>query len=635
MANFGERSKRGGARSRVATFALLFVVSSAAFAQGPQRGPRIGYVYPAGGQRGSAFEVSVGGQFLDGARAAVFSGRGIEASVLEHKKPPSPQQLAAWRERVKQLVEKRASAFGKGKQAQPASWSEEEERELKELRARLQAFQGRPPNPTISETVRLEVRVAPDADLGERELRLLAGGGLTNPLEFRIGALREFREEDSEAISLPCVANGQILPGDVDRFRFSARRGQRLIFAVEARSLIPYLADAVPGWFQATLAVFDPKGREIAYVDDYRFDPDPVLFLEVPEDGDYAIEIEDALFRGREDFVYRVSGGELPFIESVFPLGATIGAKAALEVRGRNLPAERLELETQGREPHFASIRLFSDGLPSNCVRFEWCALPSLAEPGEREGAREIEIPAVLDGRIEAPGDRDEFWFRGRAGEEIVAEVRARRLGSPLDSLLRLLDSEGKEIAANDDWEDPGAGLVTHHADSYLRAKLPSDGTYRIEIADAQGAGGPHYGYRLRVGPPRPDYELRIFPSGVNVRAGGRASLRAVAVRRDGFSGEIRLELEGAPRGLALEGARIPAGEESAQFRLATGPRAPRGVFPLAIVGRAEIDGREVIRRAVPAEERTQAFAYRHLVPARELLVFVRDVPVAPKPRPK
>ena len=40
------------------------------------------------------------------------------------------------------------------------------------------------------------------------------------------------------------------------------------------------------------------------------------------------LEIGDALSRGREDFVYRLTVGELPLIESVFPLGATAGGDA-------------------------------------------------------------------------------------------------------------------------------------------------------------------------------------------------------------------------------------------------------------------------------------------------------------------
>jgi len=137
-------------------------------------------------------------------------------------------------------------------------------------------------------------------------------------------------------ITLPAVVNGQLVPrepdfvdwrakrftpGDADRYRFEARKGQRLVVAAAARQLVPYLADAVPGWFQATLTLFDARGSELAYDDDYGFHPDPVLFFEVPEGGQYVVEIEDAIYRGRADFVYRVTIGETPFITSILPLG--------------------------------------------------------------------------------------------------------------------------------------------------------------------------------------------------------------------------------------------------------------------------------------------------------------------------
>ena len=72
--------------------------------------------------------------------------------------------------------------------------------------------------------------------------------------------------------------------------------------------------------------MYDAKGKELAYDDDYRFHPDPVLFFKVPEDGQYVIEIKDAIYRGRPDFVYRIAIGELPFITSIFPLGGRAGA---------------------------------------------------------------------------------------------------------------------------------------------------------------------------------------------------------------------------------------------------------------------------------------------------------------------
>ena len=46
------------------------------------------------------------------------------------------------------------------------------------------------------------------------------------------------------------MINGQIMPGDVDRFSFRARKGMRLVAIGAMRELIPYIADAVPGWFQ-------------------------------------------------------------------------------------------------------------------------------------------------------------------------------------------------------------------------------------------------------------------------------------------------------------------------------------------------------------------------------------------------
>ena len=103
--------------------------------------------------------------------------------------------------------------------------------------------------------------------------------------------------------------------------------------------MIPYLADAVPGWFQAALSLYDAQGHELAYADHYRFHPDPVLFYEVPADGEYVLQIRDSIYRGREDFVYRITVGELPFVTGIFPLGGPAGAQTTVELTGWNLPA--------------------------------------------------------------------------------------------------------------------------------------------------------------------------------------------------------------------------------------------------------------------------------------------------------
>ena len=237
--------------------------------------------------------------------------------------------------------------------------------------------------------------------------------------------------------------------------------------------------------------------------------------------------------------------------------------------------------------------------------------------------AQPVTLPVIINGRIGKPGDADVFRFEGRAGDQVVAEVYARRLDSPLDSVLKLTDDAGNQLAFNDDHEDKGAGLETHYADSWLTAKLPASGTYYVHIADSQGQGGAEYGYRLRISAPRPDFALRVVPSSVNVRGGATVPITVYALRRDGFSGEIAVALKDAPTGFALSGAKVPAGQDEVRVTLSAPPRPTTEPLKLSLEGSALIEGKRVIHPAVPAEDMMQAFAYRHLVPAHEMDVAV------------
>ena len=53
----------------------------------------------------------------------------------------------------------------------------------------------------------------------------------------------------------------------------------------------------------------------------------------------------------------------------------------------------------------------------------------------------------------------------------------------------------------------------------------------------------------------------------------------------------------------------------------------------LSVEGRAKIEGRDVAHEAVPAEDRMQAFLWRHLVPAEELKVLVFNPSYQPPPK--
>ena len=94
----------------------------------------------------------------------------------------------------------------------------------------------------------------------------------------------------------------------------------------------------------------------MAYDDDYRFQPDPVLHYRFPPTASTPSRSRTRIYRGREDFVYRLSIGELPFVTSVFPLGGPARAKTAVQVSGWNLPTGSVTMDATGAGPGTAML---------------------------------------------------------------------------------------------------------------------------------------------------------------------------------------------------------------------------------------------------------------------------------------
>ena len=148
--------------------------------------------------------------------------------------------------------------------------------------------------------------------------------------------------------------------------------------SVKARQLVPYVADGVPGWLQAVLKLYDASGKEVAYNDDFRSNPDPLLYYEVPDDGEYVLTINEALFRGRESFVYRITVGELPYVTSIFPLGGRVGEVVNIEMNGWNLEQGHAGAASP-RCPSRATIGLpppTDNSSPTTCCS-RWTRCPS------------------------------------------------------------------------------------------------------------------------------------------------------------------------------------------------------------------------------------------------------------------
>ncbi len=658
-------------RFAILGLAILVAAASSVRAQSQY----IGYVYPAGGQQGATFPIRLGGQGLVYASDVVVSGEGVSVRLVDHYRVFDNQEMSFLSQQLNELQKKettvsdvlaaKMSSFEfptpigpgeepkQGEKKEPPKPEKEvaKEKLIERIQRRFAEDERTPAVGSQTELVYAEVTVEPDAKPGRREIRVITKRGVSNPLPFYVGQVPEVarkpmktmqlpilgkeyqaqrnrpREEEELRVTVPCTMNGQIAAGEMNRYRFQATKWQRLVISAKARDLVPYVADGVPGWFQAVLRLRDANGKELAYNDDFRFNPDPVIYFEVPEDGEYVLTINEALFRGRESFVYRITIGELPFVTSIFPLGGRVGEPVKIETDGWNLEKTTMA-PPKDAKPGSHLIAATNGKFASNYVPFALDTLPECLEKepnDEPSKAQKVNLPIIVNGRADRPGDWDVFEVEGKAGETIVAEVHARRLGSPFDSFVKVTGADGKIIALSDDHYDAGSGLNTNHADSYLMVKLPADGRYSIHVGDTTRRAGKEYAYRLRISQPQPDFVLRLIPSRICIPSKGSAAVTVFAIRKDGFDGEIKLSFKDLPQGLQSPGATLPAKQEVVGLALATSLTAMEKPVNVTILGTAKVGDREVVHEAVPAEDKMQAFLWRQLLPAETLPALVFD----------
>ncbi len=617
-----------------------------------QREPHLAYAYPAGCERGTSVEIMIGGQHLEEADEVYIAGEGVEVEILGWYRPMSQGEYNNLNQKIRdvreKLMEERTAKGISGKPsaaelALAAGITDDQLREMEIYRQRA-GDPKRQPNAQLEEQVSVQLTIAEDAEPGKRELRFLTETAISNPIWLHVGRYPEVlevepnnEEPDDSVSSLPVVINGQIMPGDTDRFSFQAREGMKLVIEAGARDVIPYLADAVPGWFQAVMRLMDSSGQEVSFADSFHYRQDPVLYFEVPRDDVYTVEIRDSIYRGREDFVYRITVGEIPFVTSVFPLGARVDSETTVQLSGWNLTRPVFPVRTMTRK-QYRPLRWYSaeqaDGVS---VRFPlqidyWPEVADQEPNNDIASAQKIATRVTINGRIDEPGDKDVFLLEG--GGRLVAEVHARRLGSPLDSILTITDEQGNEIAFNDDYKDLSQSMLTHHADSHLITAVPGTGKHYLHITDAQDNGGQDFNYRLCLRPKQPDYELRVTPSSIIARAGKVVPITVFALRDDDFADDIEVSLVDPPEGFHLDGAVIPGNADRVRMTLTVPAKAPAETIQLEMEGTAKSRGRSraMIRPAIPAEHMMQAFIWYHLVPVENWNVVVSGKPGAKMP---
>ena len=624
--------------------------------------PNIAYVYPAGGQRGSVFKMTIGGSKFSGVDRIFFSTPSISAKILELTIPFTEGQRAQLRMKLEKEyilsnpgMKEKIEAMGKDGQAfLRRKTMEIPENKNQIYEADASEYLRVVSTDAMADTVEIEVSVAPDAPLGIYSVMLAGPNGISNPAKISISDLPEKSKQSLRRtayerartkeywgravararwpktfvkpgnnepvdVDLPVIVNGQITEGNTDFWRFKAKKGQKIVMSVSAQSLLPYISDAVPGWFQTALRVRNSKGEELAYNDDFYHRPDSHLVFDVPADGEYCVEIFDAVHRGREDFVYRLLIGEVPFVESVFPLGVVAGETCEVELNGVNLREKTARIARGIRgEFEFEYSKAYHNRIPLDSGGH---SIMSAAESAHREGkkyggaAQELTIPALVDGRIVEKKQTDIFKFDLVHGKKVVIETFARRLDSPLDTYLVLTDSNGKILASADDFEDLSRGYVTHHADSRMEFVAPATGTYILRLTDASGQYSDSHSYRLSISHGRGDFTVVASPSVLNMRNGGSAAIKLKAFRRNGFNGPISVELKNLPKDWKYYGGKIESGSDEGEIVVTASPKTGKKILPFRAVATSHINGWKTSRKVVPSEDMMQAFYYRHYVP--------------------
>jgi hypothetical protein len=97
--------------------------------------------------------------------------------------------------------------------------------------------------------------------------------------------------------------------GDVDQFRIVAQRGQRVV--------VECWAARIDSRLRAVLEISDSSGRRLAVNRGY-FGIDPVIAFDVPEDGDYTVQVQDLIAAGSSKPSFASRSG-LPYGPSSIP----------------------------------------------------------------------------------------------------------------------------------------------------------------------------------------------------------------------------------------------------------------------------------------------------------------------------
>jgi len=241
--------------------------------------------------------------------------------------------------------------------------------------------------------------------------------------------------------------------------------------------------------------------------------------------------------------------------------------------------------------------------------------MPVMTEPGK------LTLPALLNGCISKPSEEDQYTFSARKGDDLQVSIRAQRLRSPLDAILRIEDETGKSLQQADDGDK-------EVLDPTLRWKAPKDGEFKLIVADRFHHGSAEHLYELTVKPFTSSLTATLDTHAYRLEAGKTVEVKITVKTNGTFAGKIKAQAAQLPVGVTADSVDVPAkgGEVKLTLKATAEVAANQAPFALEIVTSAP-DAVETV---------TASYAVPFTEPRGDLLIMTDTHPwltvVAKKP---
>lgn len=417
----------------------------------------------------------------------------------------------------------------------------------------------------LEEKGKAEVTIPADCPPGLAWLRVYNDEGSAVLRPFIIGTLPEVEEtEDNNSVEKAQAITGSsvVIHGrhqaseDVDLYALSFKAGQTVVLDLDANRTLRSPSDSV-------LQLVSPAGFVLAQNDDDQ-GLDPRIIYTIPADGQYYVRTfafpaspdSSIRFAGGAKWFYRLTITADRFTDYVLPLSATRGIAGEVTAIGWNFGSEPVKAPFIASDADSLIIAPPGSG---NTVTIPVSPLPQLVEqePNVQVQPQVMPVPGGISGVVSAPDDADFFRFTAKKGQPLVFGVSARSRGSLIDPIVRILNSEGKQLERTDDQGE--------NRDPTLTWNPPADGDYMLTVADLHRQGGPRFYYHVDIAPPQPDFHMTVAANAYVIPIDKPAEVPITIDRRAGFNEEIEIAAENLPEGVTATPAKSAAEGDSAK----------------------------------------------------------------------